>query len=134
MSTGHAITIDLPPELYVRIQQMAANGQTSIEQAILDMLTAGASPTDLETQLSLLDLFSTEQLWALVYQRFDSQDERRMAALIERAKGAKLPASEQAELDKLLDIADYLVLLRSKALATLKERGQDVDSYLNRNK
>ena len=54
--------------------------------------------------------------------------------LIQEGKQVALSEEKQNELNKLMDIADFQVLMRSKALVILKERGHDIDSYLKRDK
>ena len=54
----------------------------------------------------------------------------RLRELSAKRKQETLTADEERELDDLLNLVDRQMLLRSEALLLLKQRGQDVESYL----
>ncbi|MDE2635586.1 MAG: hypothetical protein OXI30_04410, partial [Chloroflexota bacterium] len=71
-----------------------------------------------------------EQLWALIYQRLTQSQDSRMRDLLYRGSEGTLTKQEKAELKYHVDLVDRQMLLRSRALVLLKERGHDIDSYL----
>jgi hypothetical protein len=77
-----------------------------------------------------LDDHSNEQLWAVVYDRMLPSQSQRLHDLSEKNKWVELTVVEEVELDQLIDLADDNMLLRSEALVLLKQRGEDVDTYL----
>jgi hypothetical protein len=131
MAVGHAMQIEVPLELYERIQQIAQLAHTTEENALLEGMPwlYTVLPPDIDTSLKKLQNLSLVQLWAVVYQRLTAQDKQRLHTLSERNKLEKLAASEQEELSNLLQLVDYQMLLRSEALVILKAHGQDIESY-----
>ena len=130
MSTGHAITIDLPPELYAQVQEIAAQRGSSLQAAVVEtlMLYLVNPSTDIEARIAVMDAFSDDQLWAVVKRTFPEAP--RLQQLIVESEESPLSDENTAELRDLIDREDYHILLRSKALATLKERCHDVMAYL----
>ena len=123
--------IDLPSDVYERAQQIAQASDRSVESVILDglRLLFGKLP---ETNLSPDELtaYRDDQLWAIVHHRLAWPQETRLQQLIEQGKQATLSESEQSEMERLLDLVDHQMLLRSKALLLLKQRGYDVESEI----
>ncbi|MCY3915802.1 MAG: hypothetical protein OXG49_07295 [Chloroflexi bacterium] len=82
----------------------------------------------------LLDRLSDctdEQLWALIYQRLTQSQDYRMRELLDRGTEGRITKQENMELNYYVDLVDRQMLLRSRALLLLKERGHDIDIYLN---
>jgi hypothetical protein len=79
--------------------------------------------------LDVQDSFSDEKLWAIVHKRLRAAQSERIRLLVANSSRSE---EEQRELDHLLDLADDLVILRSRALVMLKERGHNVSAYLTR--
>ena len=132
MSTGNAITIELPPELYTQVQEIAAQRQTSLQDAVLEtlMLYLVKPVEDIETRLSVMEAFSDEQLWAILGRVFPEEKAARLKQIITEGEESGFLEENKPELHDLIDSEDYHILLRSKALVLLKERGYDVDAYL----
>lgn len=76
-----------------------------------------------------LRTYSIAQLWAVVHRRLSDAQSLRLHELSHRRLHTVLTSSEQDELQALLDLTDDFMLLRSQALALLKERGEAVDAY-----
>ena len=124
------ITLQLPEELYQRMREAAKASDRSVEDLLLEsasMIFPNAA--DLST-LDSLATYSNEQLWNVVLRRLGESQRSRLHNLSDEQKQRALNETEERELDYLLDLVDRLMLLRSKALLLLKQRGQDVDSYL----
>ena len=69
-----------------------------------------------------------EQLWDIAYRRLPTSLSVKLHKLSEQVV---LNPYEQAELEKLLELNDQYMLLRSEALRLLKQRGYDVDGFFN---
>ena len=137
MSTAkQTVTIEMPAEVYSNVQDQATRTHRSIEALILDGLQelydVDTQVNRLHERLKLLDSFSNQVLWAIVEQDLSPEQDRRMRDLILTSKKRRLSADENAELQSLLDQQDVFVMLRAKALAALKARGQDIDAWLKR--
>jgi hypothetical protein len=130
MTAVHTISIDLPAEPYDRVNRVAELSRCSIEQALLEGMPWLYTTVfaDILTSLEKLESLSTIELWAIVYQRLRMEDESRFEELKQIDQRTN---TEQHEIESLLGLLDYQILLRSKALAVLKERGQAIDLYLN---
>ena len=72
-----------------------------------------------------------DELWAVVDQRLTRKQDTRLRQLIALGKQGQLAADEQAEMERLVDLVDHRMLLRSEALLLLQQRGHDIDTYLN---
>lgn len=128
--TRQSVTLDLPDELYARIQRAAEENRISLENMLVDSieLMFGDLPAD-ETAESL-ETFTDEQLWAVVYRQIAFPQDARLRELTTLSKRGSLTSDEQTEMDNLVDYIDRYVLLRSKALLLLKQRGHDVERRL----
>jgi hypothetical protein len=123
-----AIQIELPDETYAYWQKLAHRRQVSIGQLAgetLIQLTAYAQPN-----LDDLDSFSDGELRKIVQQIFNPLHRARLDQLLDLANKGQVTITEIAELDHLTELSSEYLLVRSKALALLKERGQDIQSYL----
>ena len=131
------LTIDIPDDLYERLQSIAAATQRPPETVLLEsfeILLDDADAGDVGPALEQLDQFTTTQLWATVYRRLLWTDAGRLHELLELGNQGKLTQTERQELNRLTERNNDLMLLRSKALRLLHERGEDVKSYLQTKK
>ena len=126
-ATAH-LQIDLPSDLYARLQEAAARSGRSPEAVLVESLDLlfGEPPRDWMDVEMHVDRLSDAQLWALVYRRLPWLASARLRELTQQGQQSVLTAAEQAELARLIDEADHLTLLRSRAAAALQERGYDV--------
>lgn len=126
------IELKIPDEVYERARQIAKVSQRSVESVLQDSLALmfGAVP---DAHLSPADLatYDDEQLWAIVHQHLIWTQDVRLRHLIELGKHSPLTDDEQAEMERLIDLVDHQMLLRSEALLLLKKRGHDVEKLLN---
>lgn len=126
------ITISLPEHLLKRVKQVAYERKRSVESTIVDVLSllVGTSDEALDTQLSLLETTSDEQLWSIAQLSLSEADQIRLKALIEQGKQRTLQVEEERELNQLTEMSEYWMVLRSKSLALLKQRGHDIKDFL----
>jgi hypothetical protein len=125
------VELQIPPEIYERARQIALDSNRSIESVLLDGLTllfgalpdAGVSPDELKD-------YSDEQLWAMVHQRLAWPQDTRLRELIALGKQGQITDEERAEMERLIDLVDHQMLLRSEALLLLKQRGHNVEKQL----
>lgn len=123
------ITVTLPEDLYESVQADAARTGRSVEDLLVTEINAVyVQSVDTKSALNLLETFSDDRLWQFVQRRIPWNRvvrQRELLALSERSE------DEQKELRDLIQDNDRYVLLRSKGLLLLKQRGYDVDSYLD---
>jgi len=125
------VELQIPAEIYERARQIASDSNRSLESVLLDGLALlfGDLP---DTSLSpdALKDYTDEQLWAVVHQRLAWPQDARLRELIALGKQGQLTMDEQAEMERLVDLVDHQMLLRSEALLLLKRRGHDVETKL----
>ena len=126
------IRLDLPADLFARIQEAADRSDQPIESVLVESLALlfGVPPVDWDHLMTTLETLTDAQLWALVYRRIAWVAGARLRELTTRGKQAGLSDEEQAELAALIDEADRMTLLRSHALLVLQQRGYHVQDQL----
>jgi len=126
------VELQIPAEIYERARQIASDSNRSLESVLLDGLALlfGDLP---DTSLSpdALKDYTDEQLWAIVHQRLAWPQDARLRELIALGKQGQITEDEKAEMERLIDLVDHQMLLRSEALLLLKQRGHDIE-FLNR--
>lgn len=132
MAATLPIQLNLPADLYARIQDVAVRSEQPIEVVLIDSLALlfGAPSVDWDHLAATLETLSDAQLWALVYRRVAWAAAERLRELTARGKQAPLSNEEQNELAALIDEADRMMLLRSHALLVLQQRGHNVRDQL----
>ncbi|MBN8593067.1 MAG: hypothetical protein J0M33_15025 [Anaerolineae bacterium] len=126
------VTLNLPASLYEKLQQVARQQRRPVEVLMLDSLSLlFEEPSEIVAlKPEMLQAFSDEQLWALVYRRLALPQEGRLEELAAKGHAGSLSQSEVEEQAQLITAFDHYVLLRSQALVILKQRGHDVESRL----
>jgi hypothetical protein len=133
--TDRTITVAVPQETFELFRERAEQAQRSVEEAVLEAmraaLTDGASTTE-ERQpvLAALALLDTAALWQLVRRGAETEDVLVLAALNEKRQREGLTPAEERVVRELIRHHDRAVLLRAKALALLRQRGEDVSALV----
>ncbi len=126
------VELEIAPEIEEYVRVIAEGENCSIESILQEGLALlFGNNSIVEYQLNRLCDCTDEQLWALVYQRLTQSQDYRMRELLYRGSEGTLTKQENAELQYFVDLVDRQMLLRSRALVLLKERGHDIDVYLN---
>ncbi len=130
------ITVAVPQETYEPFRQHAERAQRSVEEAVLAAMQAAvadgaSSAEERQRVLAALDLLDTAALWRLVRRGAETEDVLVLAALNEKRQREGLTPDEEGVVRELIRHHDRAELLRAKALALLRERGEDVSALLN---
>ena len=132
--TDRIITLSIPETLYERIQEEAVGTKQPIESLMIDRLAVLFNRVDealdVNKALDALEAFKDYELWAIVSRRLSATDAELLHELNSEEKSGILTAEEKRELDHLLAQVNRDMLLRSKALLLLKERGHDISTYV----
>ncbi len=126
------INVELPDEIYRRLQDMAAVTHRSLEEILIQTIRGNLplTPDDLPpTQHDLvaaLAPLSDEALWTIAREPLPATDWRRHRRLLRKAAAGALMPAEQGELTALREATDRFVTRRSVALALLKWRGHTI--------
>ena len=129
-----SITLEIPDDLYRWVQQAAEASERSLEDVLLesiDVLFRQPSETvSIDRQVNDLRGYSDAQLWAVVYRQLPWTQSLRLRELSGLNQQGELKATDQRELDHLINQVDRYMLLRSEALLLLQQRGHEINNYL----
>lgn len=128
MSGAHAINVELPDDLFERLREAAIRSDQPVEAVLVESLALLFGTPQAEPDS--LDALPDGHLWALVNRRIAWPQGARLRELAASGRQATLSDEEQAELAALIDEADRLALLRSRALLELQRRGHAVRERL----
>lgn len=126
------VTLKLPDNLHELAEKVAAASNVTEEAVLLEWLERPIqqpSKDDYESLLETFENYSNIQLWTLVYRHIAEKDEERYQVLKEKGS---LSHDEKAELESIVELTSINILFRAKALALLKERGEDLKIFLER--
>ena len=130
------INVDVPDEIYRRLQDMAAATHRSLEDILVQTLRGNLPLTrddlppaqrDLVAELTPLN---DDALWKVAREALPTRDWRRHRHLLCKSGAEALTTEEHAELGALRDATDRFVTRRSVALALLKWRGHTITTVL----
>jgi hypothetical protein len=129
------MTVDVPLETYEPFRQRAEQAEQSVEQAVVQAMQATLAPeagpaAERQAILAVLDSFDTPTLWQLVQRGAETEAVLVLVALNEKRQREGLTAAEEAAAETLIQQHDRAVLLRAKALAVLRRRGEDVGELI----
>lgn len=133
---GRSVTVELPDELYERLQRRAVEAQRSLgDEVVLVLATAVPGdgdrlPPDLERELAHLEELDDASLWKKAQARLPARTAKRMQALQFKRQREGLSGDERQAEIALADEYDRHMLIRSKALLLLKQRGHDISELV----
>jgi hypothetical protein len=129
-----SVTLEIPDDLYEKVQQVAQASERSPEAILLESLDVlfqqPSATASIDRLLSELPHYSDTQLWAVVNRQLPWPQTLRLRELSGCGKQGALAEKEQTELNGLIDQVDRYMLLRSEALTLLQQRGHEINSYL----
>ena len=129
-----AITIHLPDGLYRRLERLASLTQQPLEGLIVKTLSSSLPPLpdDLapafRDALLALESLPDDELQQIADATMPEVAYERLSALRDERRERHLISNEQAELDRLSQDADTLVLRKAYAAVLLTWRGQRLSS------
>jgi hypothetical protein len=130
-------TIEIPNSQANYMRQLAQLTKQSVEEILAEAIFHPIPPiASIDEQLIQVTHYTNAQLWSIILGGlgFPQEIDERMLVLIERGKQETLSLSGREELDDLMDLYDKYVLLRAKIITELRERGEDIQTYLQENK
>jgi hypothetical protein len=134
--TTQSVSIELPDEIYRRLERMATETQRSLEEVIFQTVRGNLPPAldDLlpERRDLVADLqhLNDDALWAVAREPLSARRWRRHQHLLHKAETSTLTSKEQAELAALREATDRFVIRRSCALAPLTWCGHTIPTAL----
>ena len=135
MTTTQDITISVPDVLYQKLKARAEQTQRSVEAEALDALVASVPivdelPTEFKDSLAQLSLLDDEALWRASRTTFPTDAAHQLEDLHLKRQREGLTESEAQSAATLLQQYERAMLVRTQAVALLKQRGHDVSDLL----
>ncbi len=130
MST-ESVTLQLPVNLYRRVQSVARTMKRPLETFLLDAVTTALPllndlPASLANDVSNFALLNDAALWREARRTWSASEQEQLDELLYRKEAGDLDKKGQRTLDHLLAEYDRLMLTRAQAALLLKQRGYDV--------
>lgn len=129
------ITLQIPEDLYARIQQRADRARRSVEAEFIDVLASAVPgkeqfPPELREAVASLEKLDDAELWRCASRRLRAGVASELQSLHFKRQEGTLTQTEQDRAEQLCLEYDREMLVRAHAALLLKERGHDVSSLL----
>jgi hypothetical protein len=121
------LVLPIPQEIAERAREIAASTEQPVEQVLLEHLKTLAVPLPIlppeeQAELDALQHLSDDALWTMAREQMPSDVEARAHTLMDKNSRATIADAEHAELEKLVERADRLMLRKAEAAAILRSR------------
>ena len=130
--TTQNITLPLPENIYLRLQQTAQATQQSLTDVLLHAVQIGSppswedAPVEFQVDLAALDRLHDESLWKIARSSQTDADMVRYQELLDKNANETITRTEQAELTETRIEADRFMLRKVHAAALLRWRGYQI--------
>jgi hypothetical protein len=114
----HAVTLELPDEIYQRAQHVAKTTRRSLEEVVCEWIRPPVQIT-----LPELERLSDDELLQTARATLPPEHAYRLQELLAVQQQRSLSADEQREAITLVEQEDFITLHKAKALFLLKQRG-----------
>ncbi|MFN8420307.1 MAG: hypothetical protein U0528_13855 [Anaerolineae bacterium] len=121
------IVLNIPDEISARARQIAESTALSVEQILIDHLKTlsapiRALPPDEQAELDALQHLSDDALWTIAREQMPSDVDERAHVLMDKNSLGTITDDEYAELNKLVERANRLMLRKAEAVFILRGR------------
>jgi hypothetical protein len=126
------IVLTIPEDISARARQIAETTEQPVEQVLIDHLKTLSTPLSEATpillpeeqaELDALHQLSDDLLWTIAREQMPEDVEKHAHALMDKNSRGTITDDERAELEKLVERADRLMLRKAEGAAILRERG-----------
>ncbi len=130
--SGRTITVTLPETLYERVQETATASSLSFDEVLAQSIALSLPAlerelsADVRSELAGLALLSDTELQGIAESAMDEGGQARLENLAELQKQRPLSASEQSELEQLMEEAQRIMLRKAEVYRLLARRGHTV--------
>lgn len=127
--TTKTITLQIPENIYTRLQQAARATRRTLDEVVLHAVQVGSpprwddAPANYQADLAALDRLDDDTLWQVVRRRTSAETMARYQELLDKNAEETLTAAEREELTRLRMEAERLMLCKAHAAALLRWRG-----------
>lgn len=128
----HTITLNLPENIYLRLQQTAKATQKSLDEVFLHALEVGSPPrwddvpAEFQTELAALDRLDDSSLWRIARSQQTEIDMQKYQKLLDKNANGTITNKERELLTQLRHESDRFMLCKAHALALLRWRGYQI--------
>lgn len=132
-----SVTVDLPGEMYERLQHDADRAQRPLEAELLDVILSALrrqdeAPDELVSPLDQLRLLDNQTLMDMAQNHLSTEESAQLEALNLKQQREGLSLHERQWRDELLDQYERTILVRAEAAGLLQERGVEVATIVRR--
>jgi len=129
------LTVRVSPAMYAELERRAERLRSTVADELVRAAEKGVSseeqlPAELEAELTALDRADDRILWTAARSRLSDEDGERLEELHTLRGARDLSPEEEDEAQALLAQSDRCMLVRAKAMALLKNRGNDISVLL----
>ncbi len=122
------IVLVLPEDIAARARQIAETTSQPVEQVLIDYLKTLSAPLPElppaeQAELDALHQLSDDALWTIAREQMPTEVQARAHELMDKQSFGTVPDEEQAELERLVERGDRLMLRKAEAAAILRNRG-----------
>lgn len=130
--TVQNVTVSLPEDVYLRLEQVARGTKQSLADVLLYAVKVGSPPSwedvpaEFQADLAALDRLNDDALWQIARSQQTEADMVRYQALLDKNANESMTESERLELTQLRVEADRFMLRKAHAAALLRWRGHQL--------
>jgi hypothetical protein len=135
----HAITLQLPEEIYTQLKLASETLKQPIEEVLVQSVKMGLPPPiddlppEYQPEFAAMMRMSDGELWQIAQRVFPETKQRQLSNLLRKNQTGTLTEKEERKLDTLHREANQLMLRKAHAYALLKWRGHRVPKPTERN-
>lgn len=112
----HHVTLDLPPDVAQRAEEIAVRSHRRVEDVLLEWLDRAATEVPVE-------MLSDAQVLALSDQQMSEEQQRDLGDLLERQREGRLDQSARRQLADLMNVYRRGLIRKAQALKVAVDRG-----------
>lgn len=126
---AHTLTLQVPEEVYSRLELSARATQKPVEDLVVQSLKAGLPPSvaDLppeeQAEYLRMERLADDELFKIAFAKLPSSKQRRLSALLRKNQAGSLGAHEEQELHQLNVEARRITERKAHSYALLRWRG-----------
>ena len=117
----HAVTLELPDEIYQRAQHVAQATRRSLEEVVCEWIRP-----PVQVKLPELERLSDDELLQAARETLPSEHAHRLQELLAAQRQRSLSEDEQREALALVEQEDFVTLRKARALFLLEHYGNNV--------
>jgi cytidylate kinase len=117
------LTINLPDEIYHRVQQLAARSNRDVSDILADTIQWFLPLLNLQSQFQdPISILPDEQVLTLTELQMEAEQDQKLSDLLDRQQAGVLTEIEQLELQALMQVYQVGLLRKATALSEAVKR------------